>query len=186
MLTALLFYTKVTETKECQSYVVTEKEDKIENLKAACKALNGKMASEDLKDSENAKVAKQAIDEYQKEDHGTMIFLGITVKKPDQTPNEDTNPFVFSDGTNFDFDDENFVYPWASGGPGYDDIYKCAYVETDKKIWENSCDSTGKALCFIDCPSSGSESFRENFPLFAFFVAGSVFNAFYALTGLDF
>merc|ERR1719354_74168 len=92
------------------------------------------MASEDLKDSENAKVAKQAIDEYQKEDHGTMIFLGITVKKPDQTPNEDTNPFVFSDGTNFDFDDENFVYPWASGGPGYDDIYKCAYVETDKKF----------------------------------------------------
>ena len=30
--------------------MVTEKEDEIPNLKAACKALNGKMASEDLKD----------------------------------------------------------------------------------------------------------------------------------------
>ena len=30
--------------------MVTEKEDKMPNLKAACEALNGKMASEDLKD----------------------------------------------------------------------------------------------------------------------------------------
>jgi len=186
VLTALLFYTKATETKECQSYVITEKEDEIPNLIEACKALNGKMASEDLKDSENAKAAKKVVDEYHNKGQSTELYLGITVKEPEQPPNKDTNPFVFSDGTNFDIDNKNFVYPWASGVPSYNDIYKCAYVDTDKKIWDNNCDSTGKALCFIVCPSSGSESSRKNFPLFALFVAGSVFNAFYALAGLDF
>ena len=114
------------------------------------------------------------------------MFLGISVKEPEQTPNKDTNPFVFSDGTNFDFDDKNFVYQFSSGEPTYDDGFKCAFVASNGELYETDCSLTGKTICFIDCPSSGSESFRENFPLFAFFVAGSVFNAFYALTGLDF
>jgi len=186
VLSALLFYTKATETKECPSYEISELKDGFTSLKAACEDLNGKMASEDLKDSENAKAAKEAVDDYRKEDPSTAIFLGISVKEPDQTPNKDTNPFVFSDGKNFDFDDKNFVYQWVEGGPTYDVVYKCAYLDSSGEIYETSCDMSGKALCFTDCPSSGSKSSRKNFPLFALFVAGSVFNAFYALAGFDF
>jgi len=187
ILTALLFYTKATETKECPSYVVTEKEDKMPNLKAACEALNGKMASEDLKDSENAEAVKQAVDEFYKKKPGTDFFLGITVKDPDLSPNEDTNPFVFSDGTNFDFDDESYVYQFTSGEPTYNDVLKCTYMGSGGEIFEADCTMSMKALCFIDCLNSGSESSRKNFPLFALFVAGSVFSAFFdALAGLDF
>jgi len=188
ILTALLFYTKATETKECLSYVISEEREGFINLKAACVALNGKMASEDLKDSKNGKAAKQTIDEYRKlsiENQYSLIYLGISVKEPDQTPNRDTNPFVFSDGTNFDFDDKNFVYQFTAGEPSYYDDYKCAYVNSGE-LSENECSLTGKAICFIDCPNSGSERSRINFPLFALFVAGSVFNVFYALAGLDF
>ena len=41
---------KKFKSSECPSYEISELKDGFINLKAACKALNGKMASEDLKD----------------------------------------------------------------------------------------------------------------------------------------
>ena len=137
--------------------------------------------------SENAEAVKQAVDEFYNNKPDTRLYLGITVKDPDLSPNEDTNPFVFSDGTNFDFDDESYVYQFNSGEPTYYDLYKCAYLGSGGEIFEADCTESMKTLCFIDCLNSGSESSRKKFPLFALFVAGSVFNAFFdALAGLDF
>jgi len=181
-LAALLFYTKATETKECPKYVLTEEADGLEELKSACDALNGKIASEDLKDSENSKAAKVVVDEFRVKDGETLIFLGITVRNPEQTPDMDTNPFVFSDGTD---SNDAALFEWAEEEPTYDEEAKCAgFLDHTSQIYELECDDAGRTLCFVDCPNSGSERSRKNFSLFALFVAGSVFNAFHSGLGL--
>ena len=46
----LVCYLKIFKSTECPKYVLTEEYDGLEELKQACDALNGKIASEDLKD----------------------------------------------------------------------------------------------------------------------------------------
>jgi len=190
--TALLFYTKAIETKDCPKYVFTEAMTGFDKLEIACKDLNGVMASEDLKDSENAKMAKTAIDKFFVENSNTYSFvIGIHTRDLKETPHETENPFVFSDGSEFVV--EGFLYPWFSNFPSYIPSRNCVFVENDKTITNYPCNGNDmKALCFVVCPNtedensanSGSERSREKLPLSALFVAGSVFNAFHALAGL--
>ena len=127
-----------------------------------------------------------AVDAFRKEDEETKIFLGITFRDINNKPDSVTNRFVLSDGT--DFDDTDYLYQWGDGKPGYTTFEKCAYLGNDGKIVDVYCRTEGKALCAVEstCPSSGSERSRANLPIFALFVAGSVFNAFHALAGLYF
>jgi len=175
MAIALVFYTKATETKECISYVVTKTLVGIDKMKEACEELNGVMASEDLKDSENAEKAKLVIDKFREEDPGSQLFFGITARDIKQKPDKARNPFVFSDGTRFN--DDGFLYEWVNKWtPYYIDLRGCVYLEYGN-LNDEECDKEGKAFCSIKsaCAESGSKSSRANFPLFA---AGSVLSAF--------
>ena len=134
--------------------------------------------------SENAEVAKLAIDNLrEKKGFNGKLFFDVTVRDMKQNPDETKNPFVFSDGTGFK--DEDFLYQWNSE-PTYNSNSKCVIQEPNKKIYEVQCESAGKAVCFVDCPNSGSERFHANLPFYGLLVAGSVFNAFHALAGLVF
>ena len=102
---------------------------------------------------------------------------------------EANNPFVFSDGT--DVDDSNFMYKWSQDEP-YDDSfnYKCSIIYndgTDELINSENCGESAHGLCktYEKCNSVNSESeqSRANFPVFALFMACSVFKTFYALVG---
>ena len=133
--------------------------------------------------SENAKKAKVEI--IKAFDAGaSKIFLGITSKNPEQNPDENDNPFVFSDGENFD--DGDFPYDWAKNRPMHAMGLNCVYLYYDGKLYEAECKEEQIALCYVGCPKpagSASELSRANLPLFALF---AVFNAFHALAGLAF
>jgi len=188
--TALLFYTKATETKECKGYVFTGIELGYNAWKGACEDLDGALASEDLKDSENAKRAKLAVDALRKEDAESKIFLGITTKDRKISPSPTDNYFVFSDGTKFDA--SSFLYDWADEKPTYANHLSCTYLTNDGKIADEECfsgvKSKGKAFCAVEstCTNSGTERSRANLSLFALFVAGGAFNVLHALAGLVF
>jgi len=191
--TALLFYTQGTETKEC--YAVTETRQNFEKSKDVCKTLNGKLASEDLLDSENVGKAvktifafRDGIDSAQFNPH-LPIWLGISVGDMGQDLSETDNPLSFSDGTKVDNSDSKQLLKWACNQPKYDHLsYKCAHLQNILAMANIDCDFQGWALCTVACEdaSSGSELSRANLPVFALFAAASIFKAFYALVGPDF
>ena len=134
--------------------------------------------------SENAEKAKVKFKEVF--DAGTKrIFLGISSKNPEQNPDENDNPFVYSDsGENFDQGD--FPYDWANDKPLYQKSFNCVILYYNNKLYTDKCDVLSSALCYVGCPkSAGSASklSRANLPLFALF---AVFNALYALAALVF
>jgi len=199
--TTLLFYTQATEEKKCiKEYVLTDKKQEYSESQNACKNLEGEMASEDLKDSENAKKAEAAVKTFRETDTN-LIWLGIAVEDINEAPHETNNPFKFSDGT--DVDDSNFIYKWekntmAGNHPVYKDEWRCTILaqsrETEVMATFN-CDGVGVAfgLCKIyekckdeNSASSESERSRANLPVFALFLACSVFKTFYALVGIVF
>jgi len=187
----LLFYTQAKETKKiCPKYEFTEQINEYENIKAACEPLNGVIASEDLKDSQNAEKAKQAISKFREEYGNNNIALGITAKDLDKQLNENDNNFVFSDGTNFD--EGGFAFQWGDDQPTYGvgGAFRCAFVNKDGKLENIHCGYDAHALCYIEeCEeaSSGSErSLSANLPVFALFTAASVFKTFFALVGPSF
>jgi len=185
--TALLFYTQATETKEC--YAVTETKQNFEKSNDACKKLNGKVASEDLLDSENAGKAIKAIAALSAGlDSGPpdSIWLGISARNMDQELSEADNPFSFSDGTKVDDSDFNMLLKWQCKRPQYlEPSYKCAYIYSNGKLSHYECSLEAFALCTVACEdaSSGSELSRANSSVFALFAAASVLKAFYALVG---
>ena len=139
--------------------------------------------------SENAEKARIAIETFRKDDGDSKIFLGITSRNMNDSPQPpDFNPFVFSDDTVFDGES---VYQWADSKPSEGYYEHCVYLGNDGKVSNTECGLEGKALCIVetactDPESSGSALSRANLPLFALFMAGSVFNAFHALAGLVF
>ena len=116
------------------------------------------------------------------------MYLGIAVRNPELGTNKVTNPFVFSDGT--DFSDGEFL-KWTSENPSYNSVFRCTHIANSNfEIKDAKCDQRGVALCYVACSedeNSGSERSRANLQLFVLFlVAGSVFNAFHALAGIIF
>ena len=128
--------------------------------------------------SENAEVAKRVVDEL---GGGYRIYLGITVEDREKIPDFTDNPHVFSDGT--DFNDDGFLYEWNDGFPTYGSNDRCVALDKSLQMFTGRCDGYGKALCYVACPSSASERFRANLPIFALFAA---FSAFCALAALVF
>jgi len=190
--TTLLFYTQVTETKVCFSYVPTPKKQDFDSSKSACKDLKGELASEDLLDSENAENAVFSIYKHRVENDGDGYFwMDISSKNIGEDPSE-KNPFVFSDGT--EVKDTNMLIKWdsSSSQPEYTSAYKCIILHT-KGLQTDECsydDILGLCKVDVECEkecsmSNGSGRSRKNLPVFALFMAGSVFKAFYALVRPD-
>jgi len=159
-------------------------------MKTACDELNGIIASEDLKDSENAEKAEVAIKTFRGESDAnklSSIALGITAKDVNKPLDENDNNFAYSDKT--DFDVSSFPYKWYENGPDYDaSEYKCVHLRGDEVIANYLCASLlANALCFVeeDCEvaNSDSERSRLNLPVFVLFMAGSVFKIVFALVG---
>jgi len=199
--TSLLFFTQATKEKKCvKEYVIPESEGTFKTLQEACKNLEGDLASDDLKDSENAEKAQAAINTFRQTAQYAKIWLGITVGNENELPDATKNPFVFSDGT--EFDDTDFVFRWVTGGEGPDQpIYstdeRCSTIfrgdGTDEKMTAYACEAFVFGLCktYQKCEdenSANSESVRSraNLPVFALFTACSVFKAFHALFGIFF
>jgi len=199
--TSLFFYTQATAEKKCvKEYKITESEGAFTASQEACKNLEGDLASDDLKDSENAKKAQDVINTFRqiKEDNKyMMIYLGITVGDIFQDSDKNTNHFVFSDGTKFD--DTDFAFKWSTVEmevqPNYKDkSYKCTMIYKDKNaevMVSNTCDGSVYGLCktYQECEdensaNSDSERSRANLPVFALFMACSVFKTFYV--GIEF
>jgi len=192
--TALLFYTQVTETKEC--YAITETEQDFEKSKDACKSLNGKMSSEDLLDSENVGKAVKTVNVFRdgidsaKQNPDYPIWLGISVRNMDNELSETDNPLSFSDGTKVDNLDRKQLLKWSclssTKQPLYNErSFKCGRL-TYLLVMDNSeCNYVTNALCTVPCEdaSSGSKRSRANLPFFALFAAASVFKATFALIG---
>jgi len=185
----LLFYTQVTETKECISYAITSKMKAYD--KNACNGLEGEVASEDLLDSENEK--KAIIEVYKHRVAGTSdddLWIGVVSENESADPSE-SNPFVFFNGTQVE--DANTLIKWRTKtGPSYSGLAKCVYLGVDG-INTGSCAAASNHLCKVKieceekeekCPmNNGFDRSRANLPVFALFMAGSVFKAFYALVG---
>jgi len=200
----LLSYTQATEEKKCliKEYVLTENKGTYSESHNACQNLEGEIASEDLKDSENSKKAEAAVENFRETDNLSMIWLGITVGDMDENPHETKNPFVFSDGT--EIDESNFMYKWENGGASGDHPYinsegknRCSVIFNMRGeiMQSHICDgaTSGYGLCkkYENCKdensaSSESERSRANLPVFALFVACSVFKTLYALVGVAF
>jgi len=235
--TTLLFYTEATEEKKCEikEYVITKTEATFAASKTACNDLNGEIASEDLKDSENADKAKAVVDNFRKTHATSSIYIGVTSRNLNESPHESENPFVFTDQSVFD--DTNFVYMWETNNrpeqPDYTKPEKrCAIVFYERgsdKMASWGCDQSAYGLCkvFENCDSENGEGTedendddtgdengdgtgdeseggtgdesedensansesgrsRANLPVFALFMACSVFVTFYALVGIVF
>ena len=104
----------------------------------------------------------------------------------DEDPSQKTNPFSFSDGTEFSDSEADMLLKWACEKPDYTAASeKCAYLYYDGRLATDRCDYEEWALCTVACEdaSSGSELSRANLPVFALFAAASIFKAFYALVG---
>ena len=104
------------------------------------------------------------------------------------------NPFIFSDGTEFDFDDSGFVFDVKDSEPDYENsrIYKCLRLNSSGKLVSEDCGTPSYGLCKKyekcedetedeDSANSEFEPFRAKLPVFAFFMACSVFKILYAL-----
>jgi len=198
--TSLLFYTQATEEKKCiKEYVLTDSEATFSDSQSACENFEGEMASEDLKDSENAAKAQAAINAFRENRSNKFkyVWLGITIGKENELLDATKNPFVFSDGT--EFNDSNFVFRWRTGGvmdpdqPDYSDASnRCSTILNDgtgEKMTAYYCVASAHGLCktYQECEdSANSESvrFRANSPVFALFTACSVFKTFHALFGI--
>ena len=130
-----------------------------------------------------------------------MIWLGITVENMNENPHETKNPFVFSDGS--DSDDSDYMFKWEKDGgePDYDNKNnKCSVIFYDAgsdKMASKSCGDSKDTygLCKIyegpceresEGENSESERSRANLPIFALFMACSVFKSFCALVGIGF
>jgi len=184
--TILLFYTQATETKICiKEYVVTENENVFSVSKNDCKTLQGEMASEDLKDSENAKKAQLAIEKFRETSQGSsLMWLGINSKNMKEAAHPTNNPFAFSDGT--EIDGSSFVWGWDEREPNYNNgqgNLKCVYLRQKGKIAADECErSLCHALCRTeeDCEdtSSKSERSRINLSVIAAFILCSIFKTF--------
>jgi len=210
--TTLLFYTEATEEKKCEikEYVITKTEATFAASKTACNDLNGEIASEDLKDSENADKAKAVVDNFRKTHATSSIYIGVTSRNLNESPHESENPFVFSDQNVFD--DTNFVYKWEKGEspdqPDYTQPEKrCSVLfykpgnNGNENMASCDCNKSMYGLCkvFEKCESenddgtedensanSNSGRSRANLPVFALFMAFSVFKTFFALVGIVF
>ena len=107
----------------------------------------------------------------------------------DEYLSQKTNPFSFSDGTEFSDSEPSMLLKWACGKPDYTAASeKCAYLYSDGRLAHDKCGYEGWALCNVACKdaSSGSELSRANLPVFALFAMASVFKAVFALVGPDF
>jgi len=189
--TTLLFYTQATEEKKCKfkEYVITDTMASYSDTQTACKNMEGEMASEDLKESENAKKAERVFKNFRQNVGGNSVWIGSTVEDFDQPADANTNKFIFSDGTD-SCSDLSFV-KWKEGEPAYDyaGIHKCVMItkmNTNDKMWADMCSATALGLCkTYECENSESERSRANLPVFALFMACSLFKTFYA-NGIDF
>jgi len=185
----LLFYTQAKETKKCiKEYVITENKKISSQSKDDCKTLQGEIASEDLKDSENAKKAQLAIEKFRETSQdSSQTWLGITAKNVENAAHETNNPFAFSDGT--EIDESSFVWSWGEYEPDYNDgqgNLKCVYLNTqNEQMATDECDgelAEYHALCRIeeDCvdASSESERSRANLSVLAVFILCGIFKTF--------
>jgi len=190
--TTLLFYTQATEEKKCKfkEYVITDTMASYSDTQTACKNMEGEMASEDLKDSDNAKKAELVFKTFRQNFGYSPIWLGITVVDINQPADVNTNKFAFSDGTD-PSSDLSFV-PWSKGEPDYgsNGAFRCAMIDTSGKMVASLCSKDALGLCKTyeceDEANSESERSRANLPVFALFMACSVFKTFYALVGFNF
>jgi len=205
--TTLFFYSQATEEKKCpiKEYVLTKNALDFTGILNECKKLEGELASEDLKDSDNAEKAISAYDTFRENNLGG-IWLKIAVTDLNK-PSSKTNPFIFSDGTEFDFDDSGFAFDVNDGEPNYayDGIFKCLKFHGSGKLVSKDCRTLSYGLCKKyekcedededesedenedeDSANSEFEPFRTNFPVFALFMACSVFKILYALVGIGF
>jgi len=182
--TTLLFYSQVIETKDCLNYEITSSLLNIEAALAECEKLEGVLASEDLLDSENMEKAAFAINKFRSENSGDdAVWVDIASQDPASKPSG-SNPYVFSDRT--EVKDTNMLIKWAKPDqPIYHDTDKCAELSS-RGLKTKSCLSSNNGLCrkVVECSSnSGSNLSRANLPVFALFMTGGVFKAFYALVG---
>ena len=118
--------------------------------------------------------------------------LWVHASSEDENANaSDSNPFVFSDGTQVE--DTNTLIKWSGPEePEYDPDAKCVCLAAKRHQTGNYNDNLA-TLCKMEseceeeeekCPmNNGSDRSRANLPVFALFMAGSVFKAFYALVG---
>jgi len=189
--TTLLFYTQATETKKCSfNYEVTENIAQFSESKTACEKLNGELASEDLKDSENEEKAQLAVKKFRENTpQGNLkaIWLGISSKNMKSPLDKSTNGLIFSDGT--DFDNRGFPYEWDVQEPDYTSggVFKCVKLKPSGKMGTDRETAEQFALCRIEeeCEDASSESERSraNLSVFALFMACGVFKTFFLLVG---
>ena len=116
------------------------------------------------------------------------IWLDVTLRDSSST-GSDANPFVFSNGAKVE--DTNVVIRWDVDQPFYSLNNHCSYLAAGG-LKESGCIDYYAALCKTkgkceeeeECPiNNESGRSRANLPVFALFMAGSVFRAFYALVG---
>ena len=153
--------------------------------------------------SENAEKAQSAINTFRQistNNQNSNIWVGITVDDINQPSDKNANYFAFSDGSVFD--DTNFVFKWyvvmGTDQPDYSNTdRRCSVinkVKNDEKMGVSYCGggASGYGLCtYKKCEdenlaNSESERSRANLPVFALFMACSVFKTFYALVGFNF
>jgi len=200
--TTLLFYTQATEEKKCKikEYVITDNKGTFSESQQTCRDLQGEIASEDLKDSENAKKVKAIVNDFRQTDTKSYIWLGITVADVNEPPNELSNDFVFSDGS--DFDDTDFVFKWLKGMESEPDYSKtknrCSttyFAGKEETMASYECDinegAYGMCKIYEQCEGENSASTkfelsRANLLVFALFMACSVLKTFYGLVGMVF
>jgi len=187
--TTLLFYTQATEEKKCKikEYFILDDPASYKDAQTACKNLKGEMASEDLKDSENAKNAELVFKNFRQNVGDISIWLGITLQDINQPADVNTNKFIFSDGSD-PSSDLSFV-SWKDSQPSYGSggtFNKCIMINKNDEMQANMCSEDALGLCkTYECENSESERSRANLPVFALFMACSLFKTFYA-NGIDF
>jgi len=155
---SLLYFTQASEVKECFKYMVDKFKRAYSPAKDACVAFKGKVASEDLKDSESAKKAIVAVYLFRaKEKDLSPIWLGINSRELGSTPHKKHNPFTFSDGT--EFEEKDSTLKWAKNEPDFRTEFGCTYLEYGV-IKTSRCDGTYSVLCRVpddDCIDSNEK-----------------------------
>ena len=118
-------------------------------------------------------------------------MLGIQSKDENAAASAE-NPYAFSDGV--EMNNDEILLKWADPQPNYKDgAYKCVNV-VEGRLYTGSCDFEYKVLCKMGTneeesttvPSPGSsksDRSRANLPVFALFLAVSIFKTCYALVG---
>ena len=114
-------------------------------------------------------------------------------KNPNEK-NSDSNPYAFSDGV--EVNNTGMLLKWGDQMPYYGKGFiPCVYL-LKGRLYTQSCNYLKNVVCRIpdencgdtsgdeECPeNSKSGRSRVNFPVFAVFLAVSIFKSFYALVG---